>query len=306
MTNADSAHRIRMGLVSKTFYYTPIWVAIEKGMFREAGLAVELSYLGSDIQIQSLLEGGLDITIAPPEGIVQNAIGGGPLRIIAGNSDKLSHWLMARPEIKSIEQLRGRTFGILNRTEGSFFHFQILAEKHHLFYPTDYQIQETGGAPSRHRALTAGTLDAGLQSIPWCFLGEDMGLSKLADISDYVPDWQFNTINADMSWCQNNPQVAVAALRAIQSAVHWIYAHREESAEIAARAMEIDLGYALRAWDYFTTLEKLTRNMRVSVSGMSEVIESQIRAGLLPTEARGNLQRWVDERWLNEAQQTPL
>jgi len=302
MTKNESPTRLRLGLVSKTFYYTPIWVAIEKGMFRDVGLSAELQFLGSDVQIQALLDGALDITIAPPEGVLQNAFAGGPLRIIAGNSDKLSHWLMARPDIKTIEDLRGRTFGILNKTEGSFFHFQVLAEKHNLFYPGDYEIQDTGGAPSRHRALIAGTLDAGLQSIPWCFLGEDMGLNKLADISDYVPDWQFNTINADVSWCRENAQVAVATLLAIQRAVDWVYAHREESADIAARNMEIEPRYALRAWDYFTSLEKLTRDMRVNTPGLNQVIEAQIRAGLLPQEGRGNLQRYIDETWLDAAQ----
>ncbi len=289
---------LKIGLISKTFYYTPIWVAIEKGFFAEEGLEISLSFLGSDAQIQALVDGSLDITIAPPEGVVQNAHAGGPLRIIAGNSAKLSHWLMALPHIKTIEDLRGRTFGILSKTEGSFFHFQVLAEKHNLHYPGDYEIQETGGAPSRHRALMAGTLDAGLQSIPWCFLGEDMGLTKLADISDYVPDWQFNTVNANLSWCQSNPETAVAALRAILRAVHWTYAHREEAAAIAARGMEIDFKYALRGWDYFTSLEKLTRDMRVNEPGLDMVIDAQVRAGLLPADAKGNLQRYIDETWL--------
>jgi ABC-type nitrate/sulfonate/bicarbonate transport system substrate-binding protein len=302
MTDKAPFQLLRFGLVSKTFYYTPVWVAIEKGMFADVGLEVELSYLGSDVQIESLLQDKLDITIAPPEGIIQNAFAGGPLRIIGGNSGKLSHWLMARPEIKAIEDLRGRTFGILNKTEGSFFHFQVLAEKHGLFYPGDYEIAATGGAPARHRALIAGTLDAGLQSIPWCFLGEDMGLNKLADISDYVPDWQFNTINANQSWCRRNEQVVVATLVAIQRAVRWIYGNRDESAEIAARSMEIEPRYAQRAWDYFTSLEKLTRDMRVNTSGLETVIDSQIRAGLLLPQGRGDLQRYIDQTWLDSAQ----
>jgi ABC-type nitrate/sulfonate/bicarbonate transport system substrate-binding protein len=303
MTRTPSTRPLKMGLVSKTFYYTPVWVAIELGMFRDAGLSVELAFLGSDIQIQSLKNGALEVTIAPPEGIVQNAFAGGSLRIIGGNSGKLSHWLMAQPDIKTIEDLRGRTFGILNKTEGSFFHFQVLAEKHHLFYPGDYEIQDTGGAPARHQALVAKTLDAGLQSIPWCFLAEDMGFTKLADISDYVPDWQFNTINADLQWCEANAELAVATLQAIQRAVDWIYTHREEAADIAARNMDIEAKYALRAWDYFTSLEKLTRDLRINRPGLDEVIAAQIRGGLLPAAARGEMERYIDETWLNAASQ---
>ncbi len=290
---------LNLGLVSKTFYYTPVWVAIEQGFFKDEGLDARLSFLGSDVQNQALLGGELDIAIAPPEGILQNAYAGGPLRLIAGNSGKLSHWLMALPDIKTIEDLRGRTFGILNKTEGSFFHFQVLAEKHNLFYPGDYEVEDTGGAPARHRALVAGTLDAGLQSVPWCFLGEDLGLTKLADISDYVPDWQFNTVNANQHWCRENPAVATAALRALLRGVHWTYANREASAQIAARGMEIEPKYTLRAWDYFTSLEKLTRDMRITETGLEQVIDAQIRAGLLPADAKGTLARYIDQIWLD-------
>lgn len=291
--------KLKLGLVSKTFYYAPVWAAVEQGYFADERLDAEIAYTGSGVQIDALLSGDMDIAIAPPEGVLQNAYAGGPLRLVAGNSGKLSHWLMARHGIKTIEDLRGRTFGILNKVEGSFFHFQELAVKHNLHYPVDYDVQETGGAPSRHYALLAGTLDAGLQSVPWCFLGEDLGLTKLADISDYVPDWQFNTVNANLHWCQKNPDTATAALRALLRGVRWTYANREESARICARHMEIESKYTLRAWDYFTSLGKLTEDMRINVPGLEKVIDAQIKAGLLPPDSRGLLQRYVDQTWLD-------
>jgi ABC-type nitrate/sulfonate/bicarbonate transport system substrate-binding protein len=299
-------HTLHIGLVSKTFYYAPFWAALEQGYFDDEELGVNFSYTGSGVQIESLLNGSMHLVVAPPEGVLQNAYASGPLRLIAGNSGKLSHWLMARPEIKNIEDLRGRTFGILNKVEGSFFHFQELAVLHNMHYPGDYEVQDTGGAPSRHHAMLAGTLDAGLQSVPWCFLGEDTGLTKLADISDYVPDWQFNTINANLNWCQKHPALATAALRALLRGVQWTYANREASARICARHMEIELKYTLRAWDYFTSLGKLTEDMRVNVPGLEKVIDAQIKAGLLPEDARGRQQRYFDQTWLDCVQPVML
>ena len=289
-----------MALVSRTFYYTPVWAAAELGFFTDEGLDVQLAFLGSAEQTRALLEGEIDMAVAPPEGVLQNAYAGGPLRIIAGNSGKLSHWLMARPEIKRIDDLRGRTFGILNKTEGSLFHFLELAEQHGLAYPGGFEVQDTGGAPARHHALLAGTLDAGLQSVPWCFLGEDMGLSKLADISDYVPDWQFNTVNASRLWYERHPDSAAGVLRALLRGVQWVYAHRAEAAKLAARHMEIDPKYTERAWDYFTTLGKLTEDLRVNTAGLEKVIAVQIKAGLLPADAQGGLARYVDQSALDD------
>ena len=39
-------------------------------------------------------------------------------------------------------------------------------------YPGDYQVKHTGGVPPRHKALLAGEIDAGMQSVPWNYVAE--------------------------------------------------------------------------------------------------------------------------------------
>ena len=116
---------------------------------------------------------------------------------MADNTGKLTHSLIARKPFAQVEDLKGATIGILNMTEGTFFQIKEMLAAHGLHYPQDYSVKETGGVPHRHKALLDGSIDAGLQSIPWNYVGEDAGLNKLGDIIDYVPDWQFVTINAN-------------------------------------------------------------------------------------------------------------
>lgn len=292
---------LRLGLVSRTFYYVPVWAAVDQGFFADEGFDVTLDFIGGAEQNLGLLGGTLDLSIAPPDGILQNAQQGGPLRVIAGNSGQLSHWLMVRPGIASIEDLRGRVFGMLNRREGSLYHFIELAERHGLHFPGDYEVVETGGAPARHHALLRGEIDAGLQSVPWCFLGEEMGLRKLADISDYVPDWQFNTVNASVDWCRADGARATAALRALLRGVEWTYANREAASLLAARHMEIDPAYTRRAWDYFSSLGKLERDMSINEAGLLKVIDALVRGGMLSAAGATDLSRSVDTTWIDRA-----
>lgn len=108
--------KIRVGIVSKTYFYVPYWAAHERGLFAAAGLDVETVMLGNTSPIAPLESGELDITIGTPEGVVQNAAAGGGLCIVAGSTGGLSHFVIAQPKFKRIEDLRGATVGILNMT----------------------------------------------------------------------------------------------------------------------------------------------------------------------------------------------
>lgn len=289
---------VRVGMISRTFYYVPFWAARDLGYYKAEGLDVSLSVMtDTTAQVPALLEGKLDLTVAPTEGILKNADEGGPLRIIAGNSGKLSHFVIAQPRFKRIEDLKGARIGILSLTEGSRFHFEQIAAAHGL-KPGDYSLVETGGAPARHTLLKEQKIDVGLQSIPWSFVAEDEGLANLADVASYIPDWQFTTVNANQVWADRHPEEVVRFLRATQRAVDWLYANRAEASAIAARELGIKLGYAERAWDYFTRTGNITRDLSVNTPGLIKVAETMRRAGILKETGPVEAARYVDGRYL--------
>jgi ABC-type nitrate/sulfonate/bicarbonate transport system substrate-binding protein len=229
---------------------------------------------------------------------MQNAAGGGPLRIVAGNAGKLVHSLIARAPFARIEDLRGATIGILNTKEGTFFHIKTMLAAHGLHYPGDYQIKETGGVPPRHKALLEGSIDAGLQSVPWNYAAEDDGMRNLGNVIDYVPDWQFVSVNANGEWAAAHEDIACRFLRAMLRGTEWLYAHRAESSRIAAREMPAPLHHAERAWDYFNATNALTRVMSVNVIGLTKVIATLREAGLLPADAPSDPSFYVADRYL--------
>lgn len=292
---------LRVGIVSRTFFYLPVWAAIQQRLFEKQGLDVHLSILGNQSQAEPLLDGKMEVAIATPEAAIQNAAQGGPLRIIAGNTGKLSHSLITRPHFKKIEDLRGGTLGVLNMVEGSFFQIKEMMSHHGLHYPADYRVKETGGVPPRHQALLSGTIDAGLQSIPWNYVAEDAGLRNHGEVVAYIPDWQFVSVNANLRWAEKNNDVVVRFLRALAMATNWVYENREAAAAVAEKELPTSLAYARRAWDYYTSTNALTRNLSVNSAGLEKVLQTQIEAGLVDESASRDVQSYVDLRFLQEA-----
>ncbi len=293
--------KIAAGLVSRTYFNMPLWAGQQHGFFADEGLEVEGTIHGNHSQVPPLLDGTFQVFIGSPELAIQNQAEGGPLKIVAGNAGKLVHSLITRAPFKRFEDLRGRVIGIFTDKEGTFFHAKAMLAAHGLNYPGDYQVKHTGGVPPRHKALLAGEIDAGLQSVPWNYVAEEAGMNNLGDVIDYVPDWQFVSINVNGEWAAKNRDVLVRFLRAMLRGTEWLYANRATASEIAARELPAPLGHAERAWDFFTGTDALTRDVSVNLKGLSQVIATLKQTELLRADASDDPAAYIDGSYLQAA-----
>ncbi|UUX95324.1 ABC transporter substrate-binding protein [Aquabacterium sp. J223] len=273
--------RLTVGIVSRTFYYVPLWAALRERLFEAEGLQVHTCLLGNDDPVQALREGRCQIAIAPPDSVLQDVDRGGATVLVGGNADRLSHRLVVQPGIDSVAALRGRRIGVLSRTEGSFFHFKLLARAHGLRFPEEFEVVETGGAPLRHRLLLERRIDAGLQSLPWVYLAQEAGLTVLGDISDVVPVWQFNTLNADRGWVDAHGAELAAFLAVMRRSADHFYRDGDRMALVASESMEVPWVHARRAWQDLTEGQCLTRDLSINVEGLRLVHASLVDAGLV-------------------------
>jgi len=299
MTSAN-ARTVKAARISTTFYYVPLWLGMERGMFADRNITIELEQIGDGaVATNRLRSGDLDVSLAPPDGVIADAAAGGPLRVIAGNTSGLSHNLIALPQFKQVSDLRGAHIGCISMTEGSTFHFQEIAKQHGLDV-SDYRLDPVGGAPTRHKLLLEGKIDAGLQSIPFTYMEEEAGLVDLAKASDYVPDYQFNSINANSKWAEENTDLAVDFLAAMIEATRLMHADKAAAAATAAREMNIELRFAERAWDDFMDLKIMPADLGVNEPGLEKVAELMAKAGVIKGELPKPSQ-YVDLRYRDMA-----
>jgi ABC-type nitrate/sulfonate/bicarbonate transport system substrate-binding protein len=295
--------KISIGLVSRTYFNMPLWIAVEHGFLADESIEIQSTIFGNASQVEPLLDGKFHVFIGSPEPAIQNAASGGPLRIVAGNAGKLVHSLIARAPFSRVEDLRGGTIGIFNFKEGTFFHVKTMLAAHGLHYPADYKVKETGGVPPRHKALLAGEIDAGLQSVPWNYVAEEAGMNNLGEAAAYVPDWQFVCVNVNGQWAAAHRDIVVRLLRAIRRATEWLYANRAASSVIAARELPAPLHHAERAWDFFTGTNALTQDCSVNVNGLAAVIATLRKTGDLPRDAPAEPAFYIDDSYLRAARQ---
>ena len=75
--------------------------------------------------------GAMQIAIASVEALVSDAFKGGKFRIIASVTQLPPHFIIAQPEIKTLQDLRGKRFGVLSLHEGTTYFVQDWSSPRH-------------------------------------------------------------------------------------------------------------------------------------------------------------------------------
>jgi NitT/TauT family transport system substrate-binding protein len=289
-----AADVIHVANVSRTLFSLPLWIAQNRGFMADEGIRTTSSILDNAEKINAALRSGeMQIAMGTPEAVVIDAYNGGTLRIIAGNTGKLPHFIITKPEIKTLAQLRGANIGILSEKEGSTYVVQDIAKAIGLT-PADYKMTAVGGAPTRWRLLKEGKIDAGLQPFPLSYEAEAAGFNNLGSVIPFVPDWQFTTVNADLRWAEKNRDLVVRFLRALQRGRDFMIADRQTSAEIAAVELRTSVELSARALGDTDKLEILDPNLAISARGMVKVFETLQASGDIPADKRYDLKTFAD------------
>ncbi|USG63720.1 ABC transporter substrate-binding protein [Brevibacillus ruminantium] len=112
---AGSTEKIRIGEVTRSLFYAPQYVAVEKGFFKEEGLEVELTTTwGGDKTMTALLSGGIDIALVGSETSIYVAQQGAadPVINFAQLTQTDGTFLVSRKKQDhfSFDQLKGNVF----------------------------------------------------------------------------------------------------------------------------------------------------------------------------------------------------
>lgn len=295
------AETLKIALVSRTVFYAPLWVADKKGYLASEGIESEFTIYDNAEKInQDLRAGTVHIAISTPESVILDGYAGGSLRIIAGNAGKLPHYIIAKPAIKTLADLKGAKFGVLSLQEGTTYLVKQVAKAAGLG-PNDYEIAQVGGAPTRWRLLQEGKIDVGLQPFPLSYEATAAGFTDLGPIAKYVPDYQFSSINVDDRWAKPNARLVSRFLRALKRGQDDLATDPDFASSVAAKELNTTVPLAKRALQDTARLRILSEDLSVSIPGLEYVFGSLLDSGLLPKGTALDFSRFLDNTYLRSS-----
>jgi ABC-type nitrate/sulfonate/bicarbonate transport system substrate-binding protein len=180
---AQELKKIHVAIPAVTPAVTTFAVAKDKGYYREEGLDVELVVMPSAVGTQALIGG--NVKFSTVGGASMPAIlRGAPIRFLFASFSRPMFWLFAKPEIRSIAQLKGKKVGISSLGSGPDSILRDLLKKHGLEGGREVVILPVGSGTARFYALQAGSVDAAMLSIPAIFMAQDAGYRELVSFVD--------------------------------------------------------------------------------------------------------------------------
>ena len=257
------------------------WVAQEEGLFKTNGLDVELVHIPSTSRaIQVMLAGELQYSYMDGRNSVTAALKGADVVILAGVANRLVFSFMARPEIKSFKDMKGRRIGI-TRIGSSTHSVTLWVMNHAGIKPEEYQMLQLVDVPNIFTAIVAGQVDAGALSPPTNFRARKAGLVELMDVTKEGPEYVSVAIGSTRAFVKLNEEMTRRFVRGYSEGVQFLKANKaagiraiQKYARIKdAEILEATYGEA-RA--YIENLPYVTRNGMETIIG--ELVASEPKA----------------------------
>jgi len=299
---AQDKAKIYFGASSKTLGYGPLWAAAKKGFLEQQGIDGQLILLrGTPMNVQALAAASLQIGSGGAEAFYEATERGLDMVMIGGVINGLTHDIVAGKKYKSIEELRGATFGSSSLTSGTVTAMKQALRLKGLEFPRDYKILVVaGGSSANLAALQSGRIAATTVAIPLNYIAEEAGFNVVGRLIDAVPEFELSALGVRKSWAEKNRGLAVRFMKAMALTHRWIYENKEAAIDFLAREMQLKPNYARRGWEYYTQQQIWHPDADLSLKGT----EYAIRIYMDQVGAKGplpNLAKYVDQSYLTEA-----
>src|SRR5687768_10497502 len=150
--------RVRLGVSSKSIGFFDTWLGHEKGFFRKYGIDTEVITIRPNLSAVALHAGEIDYSLMTGT-VVRAAAKGLPLRLITIGLKSSFHTLVARPNFKSVTELRGRKIAtsIVGATDDLVA--RALLQRAGLDSRKDAVIMSMGASETRFQSLLSGQMD---------------------------------------------------------------------------------------------------------------------------------------------------
>jgi NitT/TauT family transport system substrate-binding protein len=246
--SADAADKIRIGFAPGASS-TALPLAQNKGFFREEGLEAEIIRMSSTVAAAALASGEADYVIGMSA--LRGAIQGLPLKVVASYIQGSTQTLVARSDIKSVSELRGRTITIGTPGGSPDRHARLMIKHFGLQPDKDVKFASGGLTEGRLARLQQGLIEATVVPVPLDLQAKKLGLNVLARAYEIFTYPEGGLVTTTMK-IKGSPDEVKRVIRAGIKASRYIKANRDATIQFLMEWQRIDKEIATGTYEYLS------------------------------------------------------
>lgn len=163
----------------------PFWIGADKGFFRNEGIDLDIILMKTSIQLAGIASGSLDYASSAGDTIRAAAMGV-PIKLVFVSARYLPQLLVARPEINSVKDLKGKVIGVTNLLSSTYFAAYYILKAHGLDLERDVTLLPVGPGGMVLSSLLGGTVVASMITPDQFLIARQKGFKQLAKASDFI------------------------------------------------------------------------------------------------------------------------
>jgi len=270
-----AADKIRLSVTNFNMSCLPAGLAAKKGFFKEEGLEAEVIRMNANVAVAALASGDVDYTMIFGS-VVRAAIRGLPVKVVASFIDGSTHALIARPEFKSVKELKGKTLGV--QAYGATDHVAAMMMLKHFGVDPEKEIKVValGPASGRLAALKEGVVEVAVMSPPADEEAKQLGFRIVARAYELFA-FPFVGLGTQAKKLKEKPDEVKRTIKALIKANRFIRQNREGTIQSL-----VDWGRTtpeLAAAAYDSSWKVFNVDGSIPEEGLRAVIEQAVKEG---------------------------
>ena len=226
---------------SRSIASIDLYIAQERGFFRQEGLAADVVQVRGNIAVTALLSG--EAHAINNVGTLTRAMERSdlPAKVLAQSLKRNLFWLVTKPDIKSLSELKGKTFGTTTFGGSQHLAANRLLQRAGLDPDKDITVVIGGDAPAQLQSLLAAL------SPPTVILARDKFKLRIhGSTLDDLPNLQ-NGLAASEKLLRERRDLVKRILRARAKGARYFFENERGAGEVLAKYLNVELAVALES-----------------------------------------------------------
>ena len=237
---------ITVALTSKAFQYVPLVIAQERGYMQEEGIDLKLAFMQNAPGLQALTANQVQFSGSGSSALVAISKGGAPLKTILAINDQVLQWVMVRPNITSLKDLKDKKVATTGVASIAAFMLRNILVKYGMDSKDVVLIDP--GPVNRVPSLLSGAVDAAIVSPEERYATLDQGMKDLMFIGKEVKN-SWGTFATSDRFIKEQPKLMAGFARAVLKGLRVVRQDREGTIASVSKFSELDKTLATRMYD---------------------------------------------------------
>ena len=264
-----AADKVRMSISSVDVSFLTSGVGVKRGFFRDEGFDVELIRMNANVSVTALSTGDVDYTMIFAS-VVRGAMRGLPMKVVASFMDSSTHMLIARPEYKSVRDLKGKTLAVSTYGATSDVAARMMMKHGGVDPERELKIIPLGAERARFGALREAIVDVAVLSPPADSEANKFGFNVLSRFYE-IYKMPFTGLGTNLKKLKERPDEIKRMLKAMIRTNRFIRSNRDGTIQAMMEWMKIDRESAAATYD--STWRVFSEDGSIPESGLKLVID---------------------------------